>query len=227
MQRAAQWALGQFQDVSTDSAWLETFGVLANTRGGGRFASDETLVIGEDRSPYVARWAEIQEVEPEFAEDVRALFDSRKHKVLATLRKDGSPRLSGIEVTFADGDVWIGSMSGSRKSADLSRDPRLGIQITSEDPPQDDPSGWAGDARLSGAAIVVDEPERLRCMANGGDGGSGELQAEGQASGPPDGGLLYRINITEAVLTRVASTNDHMVIESWTAARGYRRVARY
>jgi hypothetical protein len=35
---------------------------------------------------------------PEFAERVRRLFDARKHKTIATLRSDGAPRISGIEL---------------------------------------------------------------------------------------------------------------------------------
>ena len=34
-------------------------------------------------------------------ESDRGRFDVRKHKTLATVRSDGSPRISGIEVEFA------------------------------------------------------------------------------------------------------------------------------
>jgi hypothetical protein len=36
------------------------------------------------------------------------VFDLRRHKTLATLRQDGSPRISGIELEFVDGDVVMG-----------------------------------------------------------------------------------------------------------------------
>lgn len=168
----------------------------------------------------MARWQDISSSEPEFAARLQALFDSRTHKVLATLRKDGSPRLSGIEVTFTDGDVWIGSMPASRKNDDLARDPRLALYVSSDDPPKDNPGAWAGDAKLSGVAQVVDDPQRLRSMSGAEDAG-GE-SGEGQ----PGDGVLYRIDVTEAVLVRVAATNDHLIIESWTADRGYRKIAR-
>ncbi len=45
----------------------------------------------------MARWQDVLDSAPEFAAKVRTLFDARKHKTLATLRKDGSPRISGIE----------------------------------------------------------------------------------------------------------------------------------
>lgn len=164
-------------------------------------------------------WQDISDAEPEFAARAQALFDSRTHKVLATLRRDGSPRLSGIEVTFSDGDVWIGSMPGSRKNDDLARDPRLAVHVSSDDPPRDNPSAWAGDAKLSGVAQFVDDPRRLRSMST----------AEDPANDSDDdpGGLLYRIDITEVVVTRVAPTNDHLLIESWTPSNGYRRIKRF
>ncbi len=46
----------------------------------------------------MASWQDVENAEPEFAARIRRIFDAHKHKTLATLRADGSPRLSGIEV---------------------------------------------------------------------------------------------------------------------------------
>ncbi|HWO71960.1 MAG TPA: pyridoxamine 5'-phosphate oxidase family protein [Dehalococcoidia bacterium] len=154
----------------------------------------------------MARWADIEREAPEFAARVRARFGAHKHKILATVRKDGSPRLSGIEATFADGEVWFGSMSASRKSADLARDPRLALHAMSDDPPED-PAAWPGDAKLAGRAVRVDEPARLEAMG----GGAG-------------GGVLYRIDIDEVVLTRVPDPPDHLQIDVWRQGRGLSRL---
>ena len=155
----------------------------------------------------MARWAELAEMEPVFAARVQELFDAHRHKVLATLRRDGSPRVSGIEAAFSDGDVWIGSMPGSRKAADLARDPRLALHCTSDDPPAD-PAAWAGDAKLAGRAVAVDDPQRLKSMSDGGDGS----------------GVLYRIDIKEAVLTGMGDPPDHLLVQVWTPGRGLRRL---
>ena len=155
----------------------------------------------------MARWAEIAAAEPEFAARVQELFDAHRHKVLATLRRDGSPRVSGIEVAFSDGEVWIGSMPGSRKAADLARDPRLALHCTSDDPPAD-PTTWAGDAKLAGRAVVVDDPQRLKSMSDGGDGS----------------GVLYQIDITEAVLTGMGDPPDHLLVQVWTPDHGLRQL---
>ena len=49
----------------------------------------------------MASFADLEAAEPELAGRVRAAFDAHGHKVLATLRADGSPRVSGIEARFA------------------------------------------------------------------------------------------------------------------------------
>jgi hypothetical protein len=151
----------------------------------------------------VARWQDVLDSAPEFAANVRARFDARRHKTLATLRKDGSPRISGIECEFRDGDLWFGSGTGSRKTADLLRDPRLALHGPSEDP-GDDPLAWPGEAKISGRAVMVDRPRR---------------------HGEPEG-VAFRIDIAEVVLTRVGG-RDHLVVELWTPEGSVTMTKRY
>jgi hypothetical protein len=140
----------------------------------------------------VPSWGEIEAAEPDFARKVRTLFDAHKHKTLATLRRDGSPRISGTEMDFSDGEVFIGMMPASVKFADVERDPRVALHSGSEDPPTDDPASWPGDAKIAGRAIEVPEASFKR----------------------------FRIDITEAVLIRVGRPADHLEIESWHPGRG-------
>lgn len=105
-------------------------------------------------------WHEIEADAPLFAARVRELFQSRKHKTLATLRADGSPRISGIETEFSD-QVTFGMMPGSRKLADLERDPRLALHSPSVDPPEDDPAQWIGEAKIAGVAVRTDDGFRV------------------------------------------------------------------
>lgn len=108
-------------------------------------------------------WREIQEDAPPFAARVQALFQARKHKTLATLRADGSPRISGIETQIGE-QVTFGSMAGSRKLADLERDPRLALHSPSTDPPEDDLGRWVGEAKISGRAVRIEEGFRVDIM---------------------------------------------------------------
>jgi general stress protein 26 len=103
----------------------------------------------------VARWQDIENSAPEFAAEVRRYFDARVHKTLATVRADGSPRISGTEAYLRDGDLWFGSMSNARKALDLRRDPRFALHSGSTDPPD-----WEGDAKINGLAEEVHDPER-------------------------------------------------------------------
>lgn len=108
----------------------------------------------------MASWAEVEQAAPDFAVRVRELFQARKHKTIATLRADGSPRISGIETQFGE-DVTFRSMRGSRKSADLERDPRVALHSPSVDPPEDDAGAWVGEAKIAGYAVPTAEGFRL------------------------------------------------------------------
>ena len=101
-------------------------------------------------------WHEFEADAPELASRVRSLFQARKHKTLATLRADGSPRISGIETQIGE-HLTFGSMARSRKLADLQRDPRLALHSPSVDPPEDDPGAWVGEAKIAGRAVATDD----------------------------------------------------------------------
>ena len=66
---------------------------------------------------------EFEQLAPELADRVRERFERTGLALVGTLRADGSPRVSGWEPLFADGEIWLGSMPGSRKNDDLRRDP--------------------------------------------------------------------------------------------------------
>nr|WP_030501868.1 pyridoxamine 5'-phosphate oxidase family protein [Micromonospora purpureochromogenes] len=147
-------------------------------------------------------WSDLVAAEPEFAARVRARFAVRKHGTMATLRRDGSPRISGTEFDFSDdGQLRLGSMAGAVKALDLRRDPRVALHSPTEDAPPDDPSTWDGDAKIAGRAHE-------------------EQPAE-------DGSHSFRIELTEVVLTRVGDPPDHLLIESWHPTRGLRRRTRH
>ncbi len=118
---------------------------------------------------------------------------------MATLRRDGSPRISGTEVEFADGQLRVGSMPGAVKAMDLRRDGRVAIHSPTVDPPADNAAGWKGEAKIAGIAHEVD---------SGGDA------------------HRFVIEISEAVITRLNEAGNRLVVESWTRARGYRTMER-
>lgn len=164
----------------------------------------------------MVRWQDVVDSAPDFARAAQARFDAYRHKVLATLRADGSPRISGIEATFAQGELWLGTMPGSRKVDDLRRDARLALHSGSADPPEDE-GAWAGDAKVSGLAEEITDAERIRSV--GADMGA----ASGTAPPPMN---LFRVSIAEVVFTRVGDPADHLVIERWREGQGLQRFER-
>ena len=66
----------------------------------------------------MASWSEFETAAPELAARVKERFDAHKHKTMATVRRDGGPRISGTETQFSDGELWIGSMWKAVKALD-------------------------------------------------------------------------------------------------------------
>jgi Pyridoxamine 5'-phosphate oxidase len=147
-------------------------------------------------------WRDVEQAAPEFAQRVRALFDAYKHKTIATLRADGSPRISGIETVFEDGELVFGSMSNARKGADLRRDPRFALHSATVEPIEGSEAQWPGEAKISGRAI-----------------------AAGPITGGPDGDL-FRTDIGEVVHTHLDEGATMLVVEWWTPTHGLRRIER-
>nr|WP_275691514.1 pyridoxamine 5'-phosphate oxidase family protein [Mycolicibacterium sphagni] len=147
-------------------------------------------------------WRAVQAAVPEFADRVQALFDAHKHKTIATIRADGSPRISGIETAFEGGELTFGSMPNARKGADLRRDPRFALHTATVDPVEGEEAQWPGEAKIAGRAI------HSGAITNG-----------------PDGDL-FRADITEVVLTHLNDAATLLVIEWWTPEHGLRKTER-
>ncbi len=158
----------------------------------------------------MASWGEIERIAPELAQTARELLDAHVHKTIATVRADGSPRISGIEAKFIEEDLWFGSMPGSRKSADLARDPRFSLHSGSDDPPD-----WRGDAKLSGLAEEVTDPERKL-----------EIFKAMGAEEVDEASALYRIDVRELAVTRLTDAKDELAISWWSEAGGAHSMTR-
>ncbi|WP_432120296.1 pyridoxamine 5'-phosphate oxidase family protein [Streptomyces sp. S1] len=144
-------------------------------------------------------WPAFEAAEPDLAATVRERFGRYTHHVLATLRKDGSPRLSGIEADFRDGELWLGMMPRSRKALDLRRDPRFALLANPG--PGTDMDG--GDVRISGRAVEVTDP--------------GALERYAAVVGVPLPFHLFRAEPAEVVRTWV--DGEEIVLRSWVPGR--------
>lgn len=130
-------------------------------------------------------WADVQSSAPELADTVGRTFAIRKHATMATIQRDGAPRISGTEVDFAaDGEIYLGMMPGARRAADLRRDPRVAIHCPTEDAPTDDPAGWLGDGKIAARAVEVESHR-------------------------------FRLDIERVVLTKVAQGGQELEVSTW------------
>ncbi|MEU0003130.1 pyridoxamine 5'-phosphate oxidase family protein [Streptomyces sp. NPDC006314] len=150
-------------------------------------------------------WAAFTTAAPELATLAEERFGAYRHHVLATLRKDGSPRTTGLEVRFLGGELWLGMMPDSLKAHDLLRDPRFALQAN----PGADMG--RGDVRISGRACeVVDTAVK----------GAYVEEVE-----PPQPFHLFRTELTEVVRTYVED-EKYLVVQVWKPGEPVRTLRR-
>ncbi len=143
----------------------------------------------------MSSWSEVEREAPDLAADIHAAFAVGKHCTIATLRADGAPRISGTEVEFSDGEIYLGTGDDARKTLDMLRDPRVAVHSPTRDPESE--TSWAGEAKFSGVAVEVAVPE-----------------------GWPPGARRFRIDLTSAVFTGLTDeTPPRLRIRLWRAGR--------
>ncbi|MFI6446534.1 pyridoxamine 5'-phosphate oxidase family protein [Kitasatospora sp. NPDC050543] len=145
----------------------------------------------------MATWQDFEHEAPDLAPLVRARFEANKHHVLASLRRDGSPRVSGTEVAFIGADLTIGSMYGAMKARDLQRDTRFALHSH-----PGDESMEGGDAKVSGRAVEITDEIELSAY-----------ESELPQPPPPGPYHAFRLELEHVVLTTVEG--DRLWIRSW------------
>jgi len=153
-------------------------------------------------------WEQVVVEAADLAARVQSRFGANRHATLATLRRDGSPRISGVETQFGDGQMTMGMMGGSVKALDLRRDPRFALHSATVDPTMAEP-----DARVAGRAVEVTDQEII------------DVWLGGVSEEPPGPFHLFRLDVIELVLVGVE--RDHLVVEFWHPDKGITRVDRF
>jgi hypothetical protein len=161
----------------------------------------------DQNQPNRANWAAFTAAEPGLARTVEERFAAHTHHVLATLRRDGSPRTTGLEVRFLSGELWLGMMPGSLKALDLRRDPRFALQAN----PGEGTSMGGGDVRIGGRAIEVEDAATKSGYVK-------EVE-------PPEPFHLFRTELTEVVRTYVED-DKYLVLQIWKPGEPLRTVKR-
>ena len=164
-------------------------------------------------------FADVENVEPDLAERVRAILSSTTNAVLGTIRRDGSPRLSGADPYLHDGQLRIWSMPGTRKGQDLRRDPRVALHSIPWDSRKlRDGAANVGeaDAKVSGAAVLVSDACDVSAFR-------AWLKSE-RGFEPPEDWDLFTIDID--ALTVISVENEQLVIDRWSMTEGRQTMRR-
>lgn len=167
----------------------------------------------------MASFADVHNAEPDLADRVVAILSSTTNAVLATIRRDGSPRLSGADPYFHEGQLRIWSMPRARKGQDLRRDPRVAMHSIPWDSRRlRDGAADVGqaDAKVSGQAVLVthdDERSDFRAWF------TSERGLE-----PPEDWDLFTIDVD--VLAVVFVEDGQLVVDRWSTSDGRRAIRR-
>jgi len=156
-------------------------------------------------------WSEVERRQPGLARlGQRRLLDPGV-VLVATIRGDGTPRVSPVEPFVLDGALWLSMLWHSRKAADLLRDPRILVHsvVTSRD-------GGEGEFKIRGTARAEHNPDvQARYAA-----------AVGASLGwTPEPGRfhLFAVTIGEVTFIRYDDASGDQHVARWPPAREYRR----
>jgi hypothetical protein len=121
----------------------------------------------------MATWADLETAAPELAAAGHRLLHARGHgeALLATIRGDGLPRISGISLAIVDGRIYAFIIIKSAKLLDLERDGRYAMHAHVDEAAPNEfairgrASAVADDARRAAVAadwsFEVDDDYRL------------------------------------------------------------------
>lgn len=157
-------------------------------------------------------WREFADAAPHLAAAVRNRLDAAEHHVIASLRSDGAPRVNGTNVLFDGDELLIGCMPGTRRAADLRRDPRCALHTA-----PDLPTMPEGDARLDCVAVELDAAATAAVFAR-------DAARRGLPDDHPTDGELFALRLTSVSTIKVV--DEHLELQVWTPATGVRNVRR-
>lgn len=147
-------------------------------------------------------WTQLETSAPSMAQLARERFKGTRVALLGTVRSDGSPRISPIEPYLSQGHLLFGSMSWSRKTRDLLRDPRCVVHSAITAPDAGDP-----EVKLYGRAVQATADVREGCSA-------------GWWHTRTDAALVFFLVIELATTIEWDVQEGRMLVRRWSSGRG-------
>jgi hypothetical protein len=158
-------------------------------------------------------WSDIEHTQPRLAGLAQERLVGPGVVLVATIRQDGTPRLSPVEPLVLDGDLWLSMMWQSTKARDLLRDPRILVHsvVTNRD-------GAEGEFKIRGTARAENDPAVQRRYA--------DTVARNLGWNPQPGRFhLFAVDISEVSFISYdpATGNQHVAV--WPPGREFIRRA--
>jgi pyridoxamine 5'-phosphate oxidase-like protein len=148
-------------------------------------------------------WREFEVAAPELAQLGRERFERTRVALLATLRNDGSPRISPIGPYLVLGHLLLGVMR-SKKTHDLLRDARCALHSSISDL-----NGSEGEFKLYGRAVEIHDPA-IR---------DGDYDAWWRGR-PLGTSLVFSMDIESAAFVAWDIDKGELAMQQWSAEHG-------
>jgi hypothetical protein len=156
-------------------------------------------------------WHELVDRQPRLVEVARARLLEPGVVLVATVRKDGTPRLSPVEPFVLDGDLLLSMLWGSFKARDLQRDPRVLVHsiVTGRE-------GAEGELKLRGSAVEEGDLSRQRRYADAVSVSLGWQPEPGRFH-------LFSLDISDVTFIRYDEPTGDQFVATWPPAREFVR----
>jgi hypothetical protein len=156
-------------------------------------------------------WQEFADQAPRLADLGREKLGTPGVILIGTVRADGTPRISPVESLFWGQDLWLSMLWGSKKAADLARDPRLLVHsiVTSRD-------GSGGEYKVRGRAVAEEDPDT--------QAGYATAIREHVGWDPVPGAFhLFWVDVDEVTFVRYEDATGDQFVTLWPAGREFVR----
>jgi hypothetical protein len=156
-------------------------------------------------------WSELESAQPHLADLGRRRLLEPGVVLVATIRRDGTARLSPVEPFVMDGDLWLSMLWQSTKAADLLRDPRILVHsvITNRD-------GSEGEFKIRGIARAEQDHDVQQRYADA-------VTAELGWSPTPGRSHLFAVNVETVTFIRYDDASGDQHVAMWPPAREFVR----
>lgn len=146
----------------------------------------------------MATWRDFEQQEPDLAGFGYERLNNRV-AYLATVRRDGSPRVHPVSARIREGSLFVRMYPSSPKAQDLLRDGRYAMHSLVTDT-----SGTGGEFAIAGGVTRVNDAALIERVNRG-------------LPGTPDQYLIFEFNIREA--TSTVYEKDRQIRHQWRDKR--------